>query len=86
MDYLDQDFRQPGNWHKKLILQSIRLEQLVKFNLGSRLSGDLGFSVYTKGGLGTANLTPKFYWAFGNGYQTVLGFQIGDRPSAAFTI
>ena len=79
-------YRPGASWGANLSKVSFQLEQLVKFNFRSRLAGDLGFLVYTKGGLGVTSLVPRLHWNFGSGYTLSAGVQLGERPATSVLV
>lgn len=69
-------------WRPVVQLYSFQLQELVKLNLSSRLTGDLGYMIYTKGGFGVGTISPRVGCALGNGYVGQIALQVGDRNSA----
>lgn len=65
-------------------ISSFQLQELVKLDLSSRLTGDLGYLIYTKGELGVGTLCPRVACALGNGYVGQIALQAGDRNSLTF--
>jgi curved DNA-binding protein CbpA len=86
-DYLDStsDFAS-SRWHKKLTDESFVLSELIKLNLTSRLTGDLGFLLYTSDAGCLSAITPKLSYSFGSGYVLSSAFQIGNHFHASVSL
>lgn len=63
---------------------SIDLQEMIKLDITSKLSGDLGFLVYTQGGFGLTSFTPRITYNLWNGYSVQMSKQIGDKQSFTF--
>ena len=83
LDSMDQTYYKKGqvNWTPKLVLSSFQLQEFVKWNLNSRLAGDVGFVVQTQGGVGAGALAPRVSWVMGAGYVVQVGCQLSDKLS-----
>jgi hypothetical protein len=65
---------------------SFNLHEMIKYDITSRLMGDLGFLVYTKGGFGVTTFTPRITYNLWNGYKVQLSSQLGDRATTTLGI
>lgn len=65
---------------------SFNLHEMIKYDITSRLTGDLGFLVYTKGGFGVTTFTPRITYNLWNGYKVQFSSQLGDRATATLGI
>lgn len=73
-------------WGRYIQQTKLHLNELVKFEVTSRLTGDLGFFVYTSDDFVMTSLTPRFQYTSSSGYVSQFSFQFGDRRQASLAM
>ncbi|CAG9327454.1 unnamed protein product [Blepharisma stoltei] len=68
-----------------LRLESLQLQESVKYDFTENVSGNIGFMIYTKGGFGFSTIMPNIMWRWKD-YVAQAQVQVGDRNACAVSI